>query len=203
MLLFVLSIILISCSRKNNENIESLYISENEINNTYEENELTIFKTFFRNNIYELSQDNMNRILGQFVPSHSITEQTRWTESNYSWGIENTVSTNGDNIIIDFGCSVANRIEGFDDYLFLFDTGLLFIITNIDVISENKFKLFVGMGVFSNEISDEGYFTIEFSNDGYVLIYYNILNIRTSPHGNFNGITLWTKTVEPTTELKF
>jgi len=121
---------------------------------------------FSQNYDYGLSQDDLNLLLGFYVPDIENLKK-RGREWSFSWGNQTVIETNTDSVQIDYNASVRwDKIDKkYENHLLIRDSGYMnFIITDIEKLSANKFKL----SIFSMQyyqiwgLKDEGYIIITF-----------------------------------------
>jgi len=95
---------------------------------------------FSQNAYYNLSQEDTNSILGQYIRSDYVEWSTS-EESSFSWGKQNALGNHSGMMRIDYD-KTSNVHYGFDEnMLWLFASGLIYLITKIEKHSANKFIL--------------------------------------------------------------
>ena len=124
---------------------------------------------FAQNYDYGLSQNDINLLLGYFVPNIQALKRNGREES-FSWGKQIAIDTNGDFVLIDYN-NVWNLGE-YNKHLLINDSGFQFLITEIEKVSTNKFKLSVSsiqdFRIWGFE--DEGYIIITFLDNTHITI---------------------------------
>jgi len=127
---------------------------------------------FAQNYDYGLSQDDLNLLLGYFVPDIEAKKH-RSREWFFSWGKQTVIDNNNGFVIIDYNTNVNFKYDKkYEKHLLINDTGFQFIITNIEKVSTNKFKLLFVL-VQSHEvdgIENSGYIIITFSDTVHAII---------------------------------
>jgi hypothetical protein len=127
---------------------------------------------------YGLSQDDLNLLLGDYVPNiENARTIYRWGEASFSWGRQNRVIYNGDSFKIDY-YSVQSSLFGIEykNHLVFFNSGLLHLIRNIEKHSINIFILSLAGLYRVNDnsrifgIRDIGQIMITFLDDRHVVI---------------------------------
>jgi hypothetical protein len=143
---------------------------------------------FSQNYNYGLSKDDINLLLGQYIPSVEIYKY-QWYEQNFSWGKQIATGSNAAIINIDYSKSSARRLgQKYENYLLIDDTSVPFVITKIEKISTNKFVLTLVLIVNLNEPPKEaGQITITFLDN----IHLVIDNTNCPVSGCFNYMILW------------
>jgi len=126
---------------------------------------------FAQNYDYGLSQYDLDLLLGYFVPD-TETLKKRAREWSFSWG-EQTVISSNNFVIIDYNTNVNLKFDKkYEKHLLINDSGFKFIITNIEKISTNKFKLSF-VSIQSHELDgneSNGYIIITFSDNVHAII---------------------------------
>jgi len=125
---------------------------------------------FAQNYDYGLSQDDLNLLLGYFVPNIKALKQNG-REWSFSWGKQTVIDTNGNFVLIDYN-GVWNLGE-YNKHLLIYDSGIMyFLITEIEKVSTNKFKLSVSsMQNFRIwDFEDQGYIIITFLDNTHITI---------------------------------
>jgi hypothetical protein len=137
----------------------------------------TSMNLFSQNYDYGLSQDDLNLLLGYFVPDIEALKQ-RGSDWSFSWGKQTVIDTDGDFVIIDYEVDVNWKIDKkYERYLVINDSGFNLLITNIEKLSANKFKLSIFSMQYGEEqyreiwgLRDEGYIIITFLNNTHTTI---------------------------------
>jgi len=128
---------------------------------------------FAQNYDYGLSQDDLNLLLGFFVPDIETKKQSVSREWFFSWGKQNVIDNNNGFVIIDYNTNVNLKFDKkYEKHLLINESGFKFIITNIEKISMNKFKLSIVL-IQSHELygsESSGYIIITFSDTVHAVI---------------------------------
>jgi hypothetical protein len=149
---------------------------------------------------YGLSQQDLNLLLGQFLPSSNISGY-RWIENTYSWGKQKSVDTNGDVIFIDYYSDFfkndpsrqTSRIgQKYKNCLIINTSSINFLISKIEKIMPNKYVLTLVLIENQNNPKNAGQITITFLDDIHIVIDNTncLVNL-------FNHLVLW-KSAGPT-----
>jgi hypothetical protein len=149
---------------------------------------------FAQNYDYGLSQNDINLLLGYFVPNIQALKRNG-REWSFSWGKQIAIDTNGDFVMIDYNTSVKWNLGEYNKHLLINDSGrLYFLITNIEKVSTNKFKLSVSSTQYFQTMGfeDEGYIIITFLDNTHITI--DKTNFKM---GLFNYKVVLLKTVGP------
>lgn len=149
---------------------------------------------FSQDNIYCLSQDDLNLLLGKYIPVRRSGRP--WENQSFSWGIQYSAGAQ-EAFVIDFvdklGYSTAYLFgENNRNCLLIFGDGLYFLITEINKINTNVFSLSVSQKQ-NSELVAYGQLIISFLDD---------FNINVVPYPNNNRSWLYSgdfwKTAGPT-----
>jgi len=115
---------------------------------------------FAQNYDYGLSQNDINLLLGFFVPNIEILKRPG-REWSFSWGKQTVIMTNDNFVKIDYN-TFETIDKKYEKHLLINESGMYFLITNIEKVSTNKFKI---------SISSMQYFqTMGFKDEGYIII---------------------------------
>ena len=126
---------------------------------------------FSQENAYGLSQNDLNLLLGVFLP---ITERERHIPITryFPWGrqIYYVYHHNQDQVHIFFAPKwfVERFGRGYERHLMISDFGIVFLITRIDKLTETEFKLELNL-VQIHETQNFGSITITFLNNYYAI----------------------------------
>lgn len=124
---------------------------------------------YSQNYNYGLSQQDLNLLLGQYVPS-GIFIGNRLSEQSFSWGKQEAVSGNDDMIYIDYEkVSASSFGKKYENHLVIYGRGLGFLIVRIEKIAANKFKLSL-VSRYSSTLKDMGYIIITYLDDIHIVV---------------------------------
>lgn len=131
---------------------------------------------FSQDNVYGLTEEDLNLLLGHFTEGcENVTQH--WVKESFSWGVQYVVYYH-DSIRIDFedrlGRSTDSLSDGvYENYLMIYDSGLIFLITGIEKIDTNTFILTIASRRFQPEFYLENFrqITIVFLDDLHINIY--------------------------------
>lgn len=153
---------------------------------------------FSQNYNYGLTQNDLNLLLGQYVPN-AETSKYNWVLQFFSWGRQTAISINGDVILIDYNNNMAERLGSeYKGYLILSEPGVAFLISNIEKLADNKFVLslvsLANLG--SRPPKYAGQITITFLDNIHIVIDTTDFLLN-----GFNYMILW-KSAGPTVTVK-
>ena len=151
---------------------------------------------FSQGHTYGLSQDDLNLLLGQFVPNiENARTRYRWVERSFSWGRQPAIDTNGDMVRVDYSTRFTSRLGiEYENHLVFFNSGLIFLIQNIEKKSTDTFILSFNAAPQHGDlnIKDVGQIVITFLDDRHMIVR-NINYIYGFPFGR-----QWWKSAGPT-----
>jgi hypothetical protein len=127
---------------------------------------------FSQGHNYGLLQDDLNLLLGEFVPNEQIP-MVRWFERSFSWGRQPAIDTNGDMVRVDYSNRFTSRLGiEYENHLVFFNSGLIFVIRNIEKKSTDTFILSLGAAPQHGDlnIKDVGQIVITFLDDRHMII---------------------------------
>ena len=145
---------------------------------------------------FGLKQEDINKLLGQYIPKKDIGIGYGWIEKSFSWGTSEAWNTNGDMMIIEYEKGYSRFYDLENEYrLWLIFDGPAFIITNIEKLSESQFKISIEIRDYCDELNSTVF------NEGSII--YNFLNNRTVLLENMSQLNWsilnaqWIKTAGP------
>jgi hypothetical protein len=154
------------------------------------------YSLFTQNLDYGLSQQDLNLLLGQFLPNAGTSG--RWVDYTFSWGRQRVVDTNGSVIQMDYYPNIASRSGvKYEKYLMIIDSELPFLITKIDKVGSTKFVLSLVLVANPGSPKDAGQITITFLDNIHIVID----NTQCPVEGCFNYVMLW-KSAGPTVTVR-
>ena len=124
---------------------------------------------FSENYNYGLHQEDLNLLLGFFG---SVDARGTWDIFSFSWGTQNAFFTE-DRIFIDYDAR-ASSVYGmeYENHLLIFESGLIFLILNIEKISSSEFIISTAYMEFDDDIGlkVDGRLLFTFIDDRHVKI---------------------------------
>jgi hypothetical protein len=153
------------------------------------------YSLFAQNLDYGLPQQDLNLLLGQFLPNAEMSG--RWVDYTFSWGRQKAISTNDSVIQIEYYPKIASRSGvKYEKYLMIIDSQIPFLITKIDKVGSTKFVLSLVL-VANDTPKNAGQITITFLDNIHIVID----NTQCPVEGCFNYVMLW-KSAGPTVTVK-
>lgn len=154
---------------------------------------------YSQNYRYDLSQDDLNLLLGQFIHNDKI-ENRRWVENIFSWGNQIAIDSNDSLIEIDYDSRYTSLLldEQYRNHLLLINDGITLIIKNIEKYSSNEFILTLSTAYYISSyyenwgIRDIGQVSFTFLDNRNVII----KNINRNNYYDLNA--QWWKSAGPT-----
>ena len=77
---------------------------------------------YTQNITYDLSQDDLNLLLGQYI-RYIENARYRWVQETFSWGSQSAIDIDGNSIIIDYAQYFRVRVKEYERHLVIADSG--------------------------------------------------------------------------------